>query len=225
LEADKKILDSFFRTLIFREDFAYVLLGHKPVAFISYYKPVSKNNNWVDVLFSFFPRQRKIRKGWETWKKYPFSHSSVILWEEPSLRSPNQFRIVMANRENFCEVLKNNQSDFEKICGQPVSVETLLSQKQILFQHEVLLGIALGYGAKNAWFFYQTRCIDKKPICLGRWDDDHPILNLPSFVMDPLDPETVSLREIYEQDREVILKYYEGKDFLEATLALFTMSR
>lgn len=225
LEEDKQVLDDFFRILMFQEDFAYVLLGHKPVAFTTYLKPVSKKNNWLDALFSFSSSNRKLKKGWETWSKYSFPHTSILFWEEPSSQTPNQFRLVIANRENFETVIEKNRQDFECILGKPISADTLLTKKHMFeafCNHEALIGIILGYGHKNAWFFYQTRCIDKNPICLGRWDDTHPILKLPSFVIDPEDPETKKLKEIYERDREAILKYYEEKDFLQATLSLFS---
>jgi hypothetical protein len=43
----------------------------------------------------------------------------------------------------------------------------------------------------------------------------------PRFACDPESEETKQLKQTYREEREKILKYYEGKDIVEATLSLF----
>ncbi|MES2344415.1 MAG: hypothetical protein V4494_00550 [Chlamydiota bacterium] len=51
---------------------------------------------------------------------------------------------------------------------------------------------------------------------LSEWND--LLLRLPGFRADLDDPETQELKKAYTKDYHRILRYYKGKDFLEATL-------
>ena len=46
----------------------------------------------------------------------------------------------------------------------------------------------------------------------------------PRFACDPQSEETKKVKQIYREEREKILKYYEGKDLVEATLNLFSQT-
>jgi hypothetical protein len=223
-QKERKILEDFFHALIYKNGFGYVLLGSKPSSFVVYEKILPKGNNWFDALCSLLPKNRIIKEGWETWKKYGCVQSSFPLWEEPTSFSPNSFRIVIANPQRLKEIIEQCQDDFREVLKTKITEEDLLQHiplfRDALRNHEALMGLLLGYGRRNSWLFYEKNCLKKKNIVINSWKDPHPYLRLPAFKADLDHPETIHLRKVYEVDRVRILNYYEGKDFLEATIAL-----
>ena len=109
----------------------------------------------------------------------------------------------------------------------------------MLKNHDGLIGTLLGYGRDNAWLYYrrgqgenihletawETEILDQMVVQLSKkdWtleDWDFTDLYFPSFVAIRDSEETKKLRDLYAESRQQFIEYYEGKNFLEATLSI-----
>lgn len=236
---ERRELEYLFKELVIYNGAGYTLLGHKPVTFDCFLQPAFK---W-DALFlwhAFLPSNLKKYKAWKTWQKYQdyFPQTNFVIWSEPSTRMENLHLIVVANKNQIHRVIHENPSDFESIT---IDLNKKNLFKDTLKSHDGLTGTILGYGRNNAWLFWQ-----KSPIpCKGIFSDEmsqlfenkkaalnfsfgwpkvemSEILMFPMFMADMESEETKKLRADYMETRKRILQYYEGKDFLDATLQLFT---
>jgi hypothetical protein len=239
---DKQRLEYLFKELCLREPFAYTLLHQKPLSLGSYCKPFSS-------FAGFFPHEITKYLGWKTWLKYQdhLAHPNFTLWEEENPWNRGNFLILLADRPQVAAETAKHESDFRLILGENFHRDILADiEKKPFFsetlkQHDGLIGTLLGYGRDNAWLYAER---DVKPLIelfgiwepeidqfmlaqlsidFTRWFKSEPLSTLlfyPSFVADPNSEETVALKTKYRAARQKILDYYEGKDFLEATLFL-----
>lgn len=116
----------------------------------------------------------------------------------------------------------------------------------VLQNNDFLIGILLGYGRENSWLYYlnhQLPASSKKMTSFvepdeserfskyiafhGVWGfakgslfSDISKIQLPGFVVDSNDLETIELREKYSADRRRIIAYFDRRNFLDATLEL-----
>ena len=175
---------------LFTEGFAYSLFGEKPITLSCYYifKFYDKNNKkfypFYQIAYSFYnayyPKNIKLKNSWDTWKKYKslFSNSNFIFLEEPNSNSMTM-NIIIINKKAFIETLNINKDTFEKVLKIPIDPKKILDQiingkmlcRDIIKNHEALLGILLGYGNKNSWDFYERKQILKK-INLSKTDEE-----------------------------------------------------
>ncbi|MDX8430232.1 MAG: hypothetical protein SNF33_00245 (plasmid) [Candidatus Algichlamydia australiensis] len=243
---DKQRLEYLFRKLILVDSGGYTLLGNKPLSLGVYLTPFSK-----PFFQSLTPRNLRIYFAWKTWKKYEscFQNTNFMIWSEPNPWFEGAVLILVANKRNFIKTLDQHLDLFrntlskEHLSSKDLfttgSKGNLLSEE--LQRHEGLLGIVLGYGERNSWLFYeqdQGKKTSLSPIwspeeskanlCKSRLALKSPnpksysnLLTLPMFMADKNTDESQHLREMYQEDREKILAYYDGKKFLETTLAFF----
>lgn len=244
---DKKRLFSFMRMLFAEDSFAYTLLGPKPVSRACYTKPLPfvDLSMFRDSLKKY---ERTLRLGWETWSKYRHLFPSVAFWAESSTSDPGWVSILIINEERFNQVVNSNKPDFQDVLHREIvdGFQLLREAKnrslinEVLGGHQALLGIVLGYGRDNSWEFleriengyYPLGCIwdevseQRKPgeirIRPSATDLEGSIAleSCPSFSGNPGSEESLALKRDYLETKERVIKYYKGKDFLEATLSL-----
>jgi hypothetical protein len=246
---DRRRLTYLFYKMMVLDEGAYTLLGSKPMYMGGYIKPFSLSIDWRVFLSSIFPGNIRKFSAWKTWQKYAhlFHNSPFILraeinpfWPEPH----ESVSILVINKEGIEKEISSHRNDFETVLQrQGITFELLLSEanekpflKSILKSHDGLIGTLFGYGRDNAWLFEQRSRGEKVPL-KPFWgeevydffanrpngvhlDDLSLVLGYPCFLADPDSLETKELREKFLKDRERILDYYKGKDFLEATLSL-----
>lgn len=242
---DKKRLFHFMRTLFAEDNFAYTLLGHKPVSWACYKKPFP----FVD--FSMFrdslkKYHRNLRVGWKTWSKYRHLFPSTSFWAETPKYHPGRVSILIVNEERFNHVVNKNKQDFQDVLNREIvdglqllrEAENRSLMNEVLEGHQALMGIVLGYGRDNSWEFLK-RSEKRDPLgCV--WDemndqrsggvririgatDIESCLSLescPSFAGNPNSEESLILKRDYLLTKQKVIDYYKDKDFLEATLSL-----
>lgn len=237
---DKQKLESFLRHYCILDEWLYTLIGVKPVSF----SPCNKQAS----LWGILRYKGKQMTGWETWAKYShyFQSSRFAVFTDKSVVSDEWFFLVIVDRLQFEQIVHKYANDFQSV----LQLENLNSSKllersaaesffnDILQGHDGLIGTVLGYGKDNAWLYFNgshenetelsflwderlmNKMLDhwnKKP-SYKHWDLSH--LFYPSCVAISDSEESVALRNLYIKAREKILQYYEGKDFVEATLSL-----
>ena len=171
-------------------------------------------------------------------------------WDEPQKLNPS-FSVILIHKQKFKETIDEHIDDFRSVLQrEDISGDTLLQEisqkpllKILLQNHEGLIGTLFGYGRENAWMFQERekgRNVSLIPAWGGEvnnffrnfndsawwWLGIFPkraaeYVGYPSFAVNGDTVETQELKKEYLRTREQIIQYYEGKDFLEATLALF----
>ena len=229
---DAFFLDFFFRELILRDSLGYTLIGEKPMSFGGFSDPKR-------TFFPFITDYCMVR-GWKLWEKYKqyFLNPRYKFWMEESTWTERVKFIILIDKHQISEVFENNIQDFKLLLGADISTNHLLEQSQnkpllknILNNQEALIGILLGYGRDNAWWYHNRDKSLKNPSVWGRecqnkfklpWKKYQiEELALPGFVGDPDSSETILLKQRYLNARKRLLDYYKNKNFLEATLNLF----
>jgi hypothetical protein len=192
--------------------------------------------------------QRTLRLGWEAWSKYRHLFPSIVFFTESSTRHPGWVSILIVNEERFNHVVNNNKQDFQDVLHREIidGFQLLKEAKnrslmsEILEGHQALMGIVLGYGRDNSWEFLER--IENGDYPLGCiWDEVNEqrepgeirirpgapdlegciaLESCPSFSGNPGSEESLALKRDYLETKERVIKYYKGKDFLEATLSL-----
>lgn len=234
---DKKRLTSLMTMLFAEDNFAYTLLGSKPVSWASYTKPLPfvdlsrLHNSWKKYC-------RTLRLGWETWAKYSYLFPSTVFFAENSKCHPGSGSVLIVNPERFNAVVNENKEDFQNVLHREVvdGFQLLREARKgslmddVLEGHQALIGIVLGYGRDNSWAFLEG-AIKRQPIgwvwedsasdeVIGGIDIESCLASCPSFAGYPGTEESLALKKDYLQTQEKIINYYKGKDFLEATLSL-----
>jgi hypothetical protein len=197
------------------------------------------------------PEQFKIKSGWETLRKYIhyFPNSRFVSYEEGPYNGA--VVLVIIDKIKLAEMVKRYVGDFQNVLqSQEIEPAALLIDEKVrLFvknlDNDGLIGTVLGYGRDNAWLYNKYREMDlpewplvapwskdeeealleqlnKKDLSFQPWDLSD--LFYPPFACDPNSEETKQLMQTYREEREKIIKYYEGKDVVEATLSLFNRS-
>lgn len=157
---DKHFLEAFFRSLISFHDGCYVLFGDKPAALMIYQEETALTEaNFVRYLESFIPE----KKGYNTWKKYqsqfPLKDYAIV---KAKASTANHLAVVfLVQKKRLLKALRQNFNLFNKAFPQHISPEALCDAMlkdpsilgKICFEHELLLGIILGFGKDNATLF------------------------------------------------------------------------
>lgn len=242
---DRKRLLSFTRLLFAEDNFAYTLLGTKPVSWACYQKPLPLTD--LSTFCSAWGKyHRTLHVGWKTWLKYRDSFLSVAFWEESGHSDRTWISIVIVNEEEFNHVVNSNKKDFEQVLRRNVvdGFQLLKEAKNsslmsgVLGGHQALLGIVLGYGRENSWAFLESSqkreplgCVWSHPeeqisgaiqTRVGATDLESCLAleSCPTFAGYPDSEESLELKKNYLLIRERVIEYYKNKDFLEATLSL-----
>ena len=230
---------------LFAEDnFAYTLLGSKPISWASYHAPFPFVN-WSILLDSQKKHSRTIYLGWQTWEKYRHLFPLATFFLESPKCYPGSRSILLINKEKLNSVVQENKKDFETVLQREVEdgfqllkeAKNASLMNDILEGHQALLGIVLGYGRENSWKFLEK---SKKREPLGwvwneteYWnnqEDTHQYSSsieyslsndsCPSFAGVSTSEESLALKNEYLKTKQKVLNYYKDKDFLEGTLSL-----
>ncbi|MEL7431701.1 MAG: hypothetical protein AAGI90_04130, partial [Chlamydiota bacterium] len=230
--------------LFARDSFAYTLLGSKPVSWVCYHSPVG----FMESLYSFFffkDRCTTIYLGWKAWEKHRHLFPKSLFISEFQPRHPGEKSILLINQEMFNKVIQDHRKDFEEVLQREVVggdqlLEETTTQNlmgDLLQSHQALLGIVLGYGRDNSWKFLE-KSAQREPLGWVWTEEEYwkegeqtwqysssterslTLYSCPSFAGIPDSSESIALKQDYTKTREKVLKYYRGKDFLEATLSL-----
>lgn len=242
---DKNRLFCLMHLLFAEDNFAYTLLGSKPVSWATYREPFPFVN------FSRFRNSmtryhRTLRLGWEVWLKYRHLFPPIIFLAESSRRHPGSVSILIVNEEQFNRVVNDYKQDFQDVLHREITDGfQLLKEAQnssliddVLQGHQALIGIVLGYGRDNSWEFL-ARSEKREPLGWV-WDEvsnqkqqgvrvrrggantEECLLleSCPSFAGNPHSEESLVLKKDYLLTQQQVINYYKNKDFLEATLSL-----
>lgn len=204
--------------------------------------------NFREICYFLNPEQLKIKVGWETLNKYmdyfPNSRFSLFTYRDHS----EIVGLVLIDKMKLIRIVKQNLADFQEILQMEGITPEELSNNETLhlflrsLNNDGLLGTLLGFGRDNARLYQKYRNMDlqKRPM-VAMWPGENDAwlermneknlsfqswqvsdLFYPLFVCDPQSEETEQLKQTYREEREKIMKYYEGKGVVEATLSLFT---
>ncbi len=228
---DRKALEELFRDVVNNDHFGYTLYGDKPVSIAAHFRVTPWENTLelgqCDGLFW---------KRWEIWEKYKdkFPSSNYLLLREKNSASPLFFSdmVVLINKGAFLQTIKRYLLIFESVLKQKVIPEQFLAQIEegkktfldSILDHDLLLGILLGYGQHNATLFCHKDKIFKQT-CLGLYARSKRfplIIQDLSFAADLQHPETKYLKKKYDHLRGVISAIYAKEGFLVGSLSRFT---
>ena len=241
---ERLVLDSFFRILLFKGGFAYVLFGDKSISEEDYLSTCSSLDDDCWVRYNLSLRNVLLREGWKTWKKYShlFPSKSIAIHH---LKKGNTEFLFFINKRNVEEIFKKNKRDFILKYGSGITAQEIIRMclddrnlGGINYEncHDIV-GMLFGYGRHNSLLFQRRNELQlfsiKTNVCeLQQLDctlqfflDTHSsslqLLSLPRFVADLNHPETIAIKEKYEKQRREICKYYSKGDFLQLTLEKF----
>lgn len=152
-KSDEKDLEIFFRTLIYGNHFGYTLFGDKPISIAGYFVQQPTNN-----LLAGHRTNICLGELWKTWGKYASQINSknyLILNEKTGERLGT---ITLINKRAFLKTVEEHLNDFQAVLGEDMTPKKLMEQIatpnaslfDILHRNEILYGILLGYGKKNA---------------------------------------------------------------------------
>ena len=196
----------------------------------------------------FTPEQLRMKLGWKTLNKYVsrFPNSRFFLYTSFS-KDNETVLLAIIDKIKLIRTVKLYLNDFQAVLkSQAITPEDLIDNiklRQFMkgLTHVGFEGTLLGFGRDNAWLY--DKCRDENPAewpMTSAWPEEE-IVNLeelnrktfayepwelsdlfyPRFACDPNSEETKQLKQTYRKEREIIVKYYEGKDIVEATLSLF----
>ncbi len=236
---EAKQLECLFRELIISDLFAYTLAGCKPMSFACYREPGLS-------LFTFFPHNLKVHRGWQVWEKYRtyLENDRLRFWREKSPWVEDVFCLIIANMDQCDEMMIKHAADFQNIMEQKaVNASDLFQEihktpflQNTINKHDVLLGILLGFGRENAWLYHEkfnNPGFTKHSTAMGPVIDQNRSnyfamqrsnisdMLLPVFIGDPNSEESKLLEAKYKDASKKIIKFYEDRDFLSATLSLY----
>jgi hypothetical protein len=160
-QEDRYYLSVFLCTILFYDDFSYLLFGSKPIAYASFDKPVSFRFSYGRV----FESDLELSRGFNVFEKnkhlFLSDNIAVRFYEDNEL-----LEILMINKKNLLKMLEVHINDFKLVLGPEVSIESLYAKitaqenlAQVVNNHDALFGILLGYGRNNAWLFHRKSTI------------------------------------------------------------------
>lgn len=238
---DLSSLDSLFSELL-RDHFGYTLFGDKPISLSSHFvitpwENIVERTNNLDGIFW---------KNWNIWEKYQdlFPMKNYLLIKEKS-RNKNIKHIILINKNEFINVVNQNQRLFEAILGRKISPKDILDTIEagnatlmdIINDNQALWGILLGYGKHNSMLYNQRErnyfnCLALSDIALkhssitlegvGDYKYSPLIMGSVYFAGDMHHPETITLQRKYQELREKISLIYSQGDLLEISLSQLT---
>ena len=246
-------LDAFFRDIFAWDGIVFSLTGCKPLSLAVHGIGIFDHGYKPTHLIQNVRALRRFKIGWKTWEKYShlFKNDRLIFWKE-NHRFKDQFMcLCLADKVQLAQVIKEHERDFnavlqkDKIDPEEIIQECLDKDvvEDVLRGNHALLGIMLGYGRENAWFFENQRgkeltkpnpCVwtseELKKIYKGHLGQKNMIFQqyemedvlVPRFAGYPDSAESKELKKKYTAAKEALDRFYDGKNFLEATLSLFT---
>jgi hypothetical protein len=204
--------------------------------------------NLKEICYLFNPEQLKIKNGWDALNKHmrKIRSNRFALF---SFDKGDVVVLALVDKIKLIQIVDRHGDDFKEILEtlNISSKELMIEDNLYLFLKSIhsdgLLGTLLGFGRENAWLFQKYKNMNsslldrpmkgawegqeseylekicKKTRSFSPWDVSD--LFYPPFACSPNSEETKKIKERYEEDRERIIHYYQGKDVVEATLSLF----
>lgn len=214
---DRVLVEFLFKYLCYKDTFAYVLFGNKPMSMASEMRGESSDF--------------ELELAWKTWKKY--SHLFDIKDFAFFTKSDEEwFSIFLINKKRCLEVIEENISLFQErleFKSNPLEIlDRVIQSDDIgaigLNHSHTLLGILLGFGSKNSIGF--ERYHSNGPKIVPEASLSH-IENLEFPVFIPLfisfsDQETNKLVDSYKKQRKEILDFLTEENVLETCLKRLT---
>lgn len=156
-KSEKESLEKLFYTLFNGEHFIYTLFGDKPMSFTDY------STKLFDVDDVLSHHELRFQNRWKVWKKYkylfPMKHYLLI---ESLPNSKGDVNIYFINRQCFIDKVDEHLELFQNALGAHITGALLLEKIEenpqllsFISNHQILLGILLGYGKHNAQLFDQ----------------------------------------------------------------------
>ncbi len=149
---DLEVLEDFFEYLLKHTSFGFTLLGHKPVSYECYWPPETSEELQGQRL-----RYGLLAEGWEVFQKYShlFPEKYFFIAKEYDHLSRLSC-ITLANKQEVEKVVNKHLNLFREFYGENFSFSQYVDKLPSVFLEENLLaGILLGYGARNAWAFHR----------------------------------------------------------------------
>lgn len=210
---DKEILTELFQSLLLEDQFAYTLIGSKPMTHKGVFFDTDTKN--------FIPN-------WQVWKKYShFFNEKDLNFAFLEKTYQELFEIHFVNKKLVIDTIEKHSLVFKEILGElsPNEILERILKSDDLFEaignSQILYGILLGYGEENARGFDLDL---SNPIPFSNEKPKPNHLTLPYFQTFPSSQETPLLRKQYQLDRKKILSLYSKGNFLEITLTQFLLT-
>lgn len=236
---ERNELESFFRKLFTKSEFAYSLFGNKPMSFYTYFikipKTASFNTNFLEP---------KIEKYDDLFKRgYSFFNTNnFLLIDQPFISDKFPTKdcvrdILILNKEAFILTIDNHSNLFEKRLGRHVTGKELLLEiesgknvlSEVLSDDEFLWGLLLGYGKKNAELYAEreeiidicnSKNLKKEKTHLTGFSNEYylHLIPLPMFLCDKDSIETKTIKHKYLKTQEKVFEVYTSSSFLDLIL-------
>jgi hypothetical protein len=257
-EEERAWLKGFFRDLLFEAPGAYVLYGKKPMMWYCFRKPPTEEEKAeLEAYYASLPEEEKVapeRKRFDfythyyKWEKIKerFAIKQYLFGTFPPRLDHGPESLIFINVEMALKTLLEHYDDFRRVLGydfDPLEavfdVENRESQfwKSIM-NNNMLVGILLGYGRENSWFFDWETKYKQQQSKIGEFLRSLPLINdAPHDILYP-DPQHFPLpvfgsyglyanqKKIlgeFKKDQEKIKELYRGRD--EVDLALEWLTR
>ncbi len=158
---DRCYLEFFFRTLISQESGCYVLFGDKPAAMMVYedrqdFKLLTLSRRPI----SGFSKEKLGLKVWQKYRHlFPLKDYAIV--NTRAFTPSSSGAVFLINKKRLLTTLSQNFIEFQKSFPEFRTPKHLLDGMlddatilhRVCFQHDVLLGIILGFGKDNAVLF------------------------------------------------------------------------
>ena len=255
-------LREFFHDVLFKDPGAYVLYGTKPMSWSCIDKTLT-DEEYAEMmkLYQALPPEEKalyfvlekdcfdFQANFEKWKKirHKFPITQYLFGTFPIQGFPDSESLFFINIEMTLRTLLNYHEDFKRVLGfdfDPFQAVFEVENRDSRFwngviQHHVLLGILLGFGRENAWFFDwkmqyseiegpERSFIKSLP---RRTYEQQDILypnpkhfGLPIFGSYGLYPNDQKLIEQYRKEQKKIKALYKNRDEVDVALDWLTRS-
>ncbi len=207
---DRDRLEYFFRDLVSWDPMGFVLLGEKPMSLGATSRTISPCGDcWDRFLYSVSPHRLRWQKSYDTWRKYehlfPMTRFAFLYEEGPF----GETWYLVVNKKNFIQKVEQHADDFERVLQRKVSGDELLEEgkrkpmiREVLNNHDGLLGTLLGYGRDNSHFFHEA--IQKMS------EDEFDEFCKQHNLGDPFKNENVEIFERHKKSRDWISAYITG---------------
>lgn len=205
-------LENLFGYLFYFDQCSYPLFGSKPMSI----GRLLEDEHAVN--------------GWAAWKKIAPGFNSEQFVVNDYVYNGKTF-VLIANLELVEKVYKENKVLFDEAFNGCIGLEALkscLRERNELFEellgNDLVLGLLLGYGAKNA----QLYC--EKSMLLKPFSSGHPLnyafskIMPPCFACDPNSEETLELKNRYKREREQMVQMARREDLFKQMLVLLNKS-
>ncbi len=253
-------IQEIFRQILFQDSGAYVLYGTKPMSWTCIQKMIPDgDDDQVSRYYNSLSDEKKAEymaglkdrfdfyTNFPTWKKIkdrlPIRQYLFGIFP-PRFESDGPDSLLFINIEMALRTLLKHYEDFKRTLGfdfDPLEAIFEVENRDSKFwkgvmQHDVLLGILLGFGRDNAWFFKwawregeQNKVGDflrslPKDCYESQYvqDPDPQNFMLPIFGSYGLHPDDQELIEQYRCEREQIKALYKGRDEVDVALDWLT---